>query len=94
MAEIIVLEDWRETGQQNEILKLFRRKNPAGADSQSSHCDYPTSRSGASANLSDLYEQANAVLMRHYDGDVRVPSVVANKCIELLQVLGKHTKPE
>jgi hypothetical protein len=45
-------------------------------------------------NLGDLFEQANAVAMRHYDGDPRVPRAVADKCLELLKALADHADPE
>jgi hypothetical protein len=53
-----------------------------------------SSRPFISGNLSDLFDQTNAVVLRHYEGDKRVPDIVAEKCIELLKALADHAEPE
>jgi hypothetical protein len=96
MADIISLAELRNSARQKEILALFKDKPTSGRRARRANkkFDFPSSRTGISGNLADLYEQANAVLVRHYDGDPRVPKTVAEKCIELLKALSDHAKPE
>jgi hypothetical protein len=95
MAEIIAFKDMKAIAERSEILDLFQHQHPLeAADSSNEAFDFPTSRPGISGNLGDLFEQANAVAMRFYDGDRRVPGPVAQKCLELLQVLADHAEPE
>jgi len=96
MADIIAFADLRKSAKQDEILSLFE-KEPAhhskGHKTRQREA-FPSCRPGISGNLNDLYEQANAVLMRHYDGDTKVPPIVAEKCFELLKALSEHAEPE
>jgi hypothetical protein len=96
MADIIAFADLRNSAKQNEILSLFEGKPVARRRSRKAHKPeaFPTCRPGISGNLNDLYEQANAVLMRHYDGDTKVPPIVAEKCFELLKALSEYAEPE
>jgi hypothetical protein len=32
--------------------------------------------------------------MRHHHGDPKVPAIVAEKCLELIQALEEHAQPE
>ena len=41
-----------------------------------------------------LFEQANAVAMRHHHGDPKVSAAIAEKCLELIQALELHAEPE
>ncbi|MBF9234261.1 hypothetical protein [Microvirga alba] len=96
MAEIIAFEDIKKDAEQCEVLVLFKAKpasktRPRGGGKK---LEFPSSRPGISGNLSDLFEQASAVVTRHYDGDKRVPDAVAEKCLELLKALSKHAEPE
>ncbi len=94
MAEIIAFEDLKKLAERCEVLTLFEDKPRSEADACDRSLHFPSSRAGISGNLSDLFEQANAVAMRHYDGDPKVSKAVADKCIELLSVLTDHAEPE
>ncbi|MGO4571846.1 hypothetical protein [Microvirga sp. 2TAF3] len=96
MADIIAFEEFRKNAKQCEILALFKDKptSKAQARKNKNKFYFPSSRPGISGNLCDLFEQANAVIVRHYDGDQRVPKAVAEKCLELLRALSEHTQPE
>lgn len=96
MAEIIPFEDIKKLAERCDVLTLFERRQRHDADACHTETEvgFPSSRPGISANLSDLFEQANAVAMRHYDGDPKVPAIVAEKCIELLTALTEHAEPE
>ena len=96
MAEIIAFESLKKGTADCEVLALFKHGPSPKANSRQGRkkVDFPTSRSFISGNMSDLFEQASAVAMRHYDGDKRVPDVVAEKCLELLKVLSDHAEPE
>ncbi|QFU15668.1 hypothetical protein [Microvirga thermotolerans] len=95
MADIISLADLRKSAKQEEILSLFQREAAANRVRRRRYrAEFPTARPGISGNLNDLYEQASAVLTRHYDGDGRVPAIVAEKCLELLKALSEHAQPE
>lgn len=96
MAEIIAFEDLKKLAERCEALALFERMPPHGSAPRrkKKEFDFPSSRPGISGNLSDLFEQANAVAMRHYEGDPKVPGIVAEKCIELLTALTEHAEPE
>jgi hypothetical protein len=96
MGDLISFETFKRDQDRCGVLALFKDDGAAGHDSlaQANAFSFPTSRPGISGNLSDLFEQANAVVMRHYEGDRRVPDIVAAKCIELLKVLGEYAEPE
>jgi hypothetical protein len=96
MGEIVAFEEFKKSAGQSEILALFRRQPPARAKTagRRERARFPSSRTGISGNLGDLFEQANAVVMRHSDGDVRVPRAVAEKCLELLMLLANEAEPE
>ena len=96
MGEIVAFENFKKSAGQSEILALFRRQTPVRtkAAGRRELTRFPSSRAGISGNLGDLFEQANAVVMRHYDGDVRVPRAVAEKCLELLMLLANEADPE
>ncbi|RDI52560.1 hypothetical protein [Microvirga subterranea] len=96
MAEIIAFESLRKGAEHCEVLALFRPREQQAdiRDGQGAAFDFPSARPFITGNLSDLFEQANAVAMRHYDGDQRVPRVVADKCLELLKALADHAQPE
>ncbi|MBM6582162.1 hypothetical protein ILT44_18325 [Microvirga sp. BT689] len=96
MAEIIALKDLKKIADRCEVLTLFEPKRPSKpkAQSESRTFDFPTSRPFISGNLTDLFEQANAVAMRHHHGDPKVPAIVAEKCLELIQALEEHAQPE
>ncbi len=95
MAEIIAFESLRKGAEQCEVLALFRPRGQTDiCDPRRTALDFPSVRPFITGNLSDLFEQANAVAMRHYDGDQRVPRVVADKCLELLKALADHAQPE
>ena len=96
MAEIIALKDLKKIADRCEVLTLFEPKRPskAKARSESRTFDFPSSRPFISGNLTDLFEQANAVAMRHHHGDPKVSSIVAEKCLELIQALEEHAQPE
>jgi hypothetical protein len=96
MAEIIAFKDLKKIADRCEVLTLFEPRRPAksGPCSENRACDFPTSRPYISGNLTDLFEQANAVAMRHHHGDPKVSAVVAEKCLELMQALEEHAQPE
>ena len=96
MADIIAFAKLRKSAKQDEILSLFEGKPATSRRSRKAHKQeaFPSCRPGISGNLNDLYEQANAVLMRHYDGDTKISPVVAEKCFELLKALSEHAEPE
>ncbi len=96
MGDIIAFEDLKKSAEQCEVLALFKGKSSPRANAQKSKrkFEFPSSRPFVSGNLSDLYEHANAVAMRHYEGDAKVPDIVAEKCIELLEALAQHAEPE
>jgi hypothetical protein len=96
MAEIIAFEDLKRIADRCEVLSLFEPKRPSKPKSRSESraFDFPSSRPFISGNLTDLFEQANAVAMRHHHGDPKVSAVVAEKCLELIQALEDHAQPE
>lgn len=93
MAEIIAFESLKKGAEQCEVLALFKPRSISPNDATQAF-EFPSARPFVTGNLSDLFEQANAVAMRHYDGDQRVPRVVADKCLELLKTLADHAQPE
>lgn len=96
MAEIIAFKDVKDAAKQREILALFRPGQFCEIEAYRSGDGFifPSSRPGISGNLGDLFEQACAVAMRHHEGDPKVPKVVSEKCVELLQALMKHAQSE
>jgi hypothetical protein len=96
MAEIIAFESLRKGTAECEVLALFKPEGDlrAGSGRHRASVEFPSSRPFITGNLGDLLEQANAVAMRHYDGDARVPREVADKCLELLKALADHAEPE
>ena len=96
MAEIIALKDLKKIADRCEVLTLFEPKRPSKPKGQpeSRTFDFPSSRPFISGNLTDLFEQANAVAMRHHHGDPKVTAIVAEKCLELIQALEEHAQPE
>ncbi|MBZ6079121.1 hypothetical protein [Microvirga puerhi] len=95
MADIIALADLRASAKHNEVLSLFKGRKSKGRSRKAlTKSEFPSARPGISGNLNDLYEQASAVLMRHYDGDPNVPDIVAERCLDLLKALSAHAKPE
>jgi hypothetical protein len=96
MADIIAFESLKRGAEQCEVLALFKPRYLSEIDEagHSGTFDFPSARPFITGNLSDLFEQANAVAMRHYNGDQRVPRVVADKCLELLKALADHADPE
>jgi hypothetical protein len=96
MAEIIAFKDLKKIAERCQVLSLFEPKRPAKskAQPQNKTVDFPSSRPFISGNLTDLFEQANAVAMRHHHGDPKVPAIVAEKCLELIQALEEHAQPE
>ncbi|WP_404289075.1 hypothetical protein ACD578_23755 [Microvirga sp. RSM25] len=96
MAEIIAFKDLKKIADRCKVLTLFEPKSPAKLKSRSEpkSFEFPSSRPFISGNLTDLFEQANAVAMRHYHGDPKVPAIVAEKCMELIQALEDHAQPE
>ena len=96
MAEIIAFKDLKRIADRCEVLPLFEPKRPARSRSrtESRSFDFPSSRPFISGNLTDLFEQANAVAMRHHHGDPKVSAIVAEKCLELIQALEDHAQPE
>ncbi len=96
MAEIIAFKDLKRIADRCEVLTLFEPKRPARSRSrtESRSFDFPSSRPFISGNLTDLFEQANAVAMRHHHGDPKVSAIVAEKCLELIQALEDHAQPE
>jgi hypothetical protein len=96
MAEIIAFKDLKKIADRCEVLSLFEPKRSAKPQSRSENrtFDFPSSRPFISGNLTDLFEQANAVAMRHHHGDPKVPAIVAEKCLELIQALEDHAQPE
>ena len=96
MAEIIAFKDLKRIAARCEVLRLFepRRPTKSGSRSENRAFDFPTSRPYISGNLTDLFEQANAVAMRHHHGDLKVSAIVAEKCLELIQALEEHAQPE
>jgi hypothetical protein len=96
MAEIIAFKDLKKIADRCEVLPLFEKRRPSksGSRSETKSFEFPSSRPFISGNLTDLFEQANAVAMRHYHGDPKVSAVVAEKCMELIQALEDHAAPE
>jgi hypothetical protein len=96
MVDIIPFESLKKGAAECEVLALFKPKGrrPAGDRRQRASFEFPSARPFITGNLGDLFEQANAVAMRHYDGDPRVPRAVADKCLELLKALADHAEPE
>ncbi len=96
MAEIIALKDLKKIAERCEVLPLFEPKRPLRSKSRTEpkSFDFPSCRPFISGNLTDLFEQANAVAMRHHHGDSMVPAIVAEKCLELIQALEDHAQPE
>jgi|UPI0004BC3E16 hypothetical protein len=101
MAEIIAFKDLKKIADRCEVLTLFEPKRPSKSKSRTepkSHSEktfeFPSCRPFISGNLTDLFEQANAVAMRHHHGDPKVSAAVAEKCLELIQVLEDHAQPE
>lgn len=96
MAEIIAFKDLKKIADRCEVLTLFERKRPSQSKSRSEPkaFDFPSCRPFISGNLTDLFEQANAVAMRHHHGDPKVPAIVAEKCLELIQALEQYAQPE
>jgi len=94
MAEIIALKDLKKIADRCEVLTLFEPRRASKHQTPGRTFDYPSSRPFISGNLTDLFEQANAVAMRHYQGDPKVPAAVAEKCLELIQALEDHAQPE
>lgn len=95
MAEIIAFKDLKRIADRCEVLTLFEPRRPAKKSRpESGTFDFPSSRPFISGNLTDLFEQANAVAMRHHHGDPKVPAIVAEKCLELIQALEEHAQPE
>jgi hypothetical protein len=79
MADIIAFESLKKGAAECEVLALFKPKGRRPAGDRRQRAPF---------------EQANAVAMRHYDGDPRVPRAVADKCLELLKALADHAEPE
>lgn len=96
MADIIAFEAFRKGAESSEVLALFKagRSSQGKTRTPRSGLDFPSARPGISGNLGDLFEQANAVVMRHYNGDAKVPEAVAQKCLELMEALSRHAEPE
>ena len=96
MAEIIAFKDLKKIADRCEVLSLFepKRSSRSKSLSDSGTFDFPSSRPSISGNLTDLFEQANAVAMRHLHGDPRVSATVAEKCLELIRALEDHAQPE
>lgn len=94
MAEIIAFKDLKKIADSCEVLSLFEPRRPSRSQTAGRTFEYPSSRPFISGNLTDLFEQANAVVMRHYHGDPKVPGAVAEKCMELIQALEDHAQPE
>ena len=101
MAEIIAFKDLKKIADRCEVLSLFEPRRSSKSKSLSDSgtfdfgtFDFPSSRPSISGNLTDLFEQANAVAMRHLHGDPRVSAIVAEKCLELIQALEDHAQPE
>jgi hypothetical protein len=96
MAEIIAFKDLKRIADRCEVLGLFEPRRPSKSKSraESRSFDFPSSRPFISGNLTDLFEQANAVAMRHHHGDPKVSAAVAEKCLELIQALEDHAQPE
>ena len=98
MAEIIAFKDLKRIADRCEVLTLFEPKRPAAkrakAAPETKAFEFPSCRPFISGNLTDLFEQANAVAMRHHHGDPKVSSAVAEKCLELIRVLELHAEPE
>jgi hypothetical protein len=96
MAEIIAFKDLKKIADRCEVLSLFEPKGPSRSKSrpEGKSFEFPSSRPFISGNLTDLFEQANAVAMRHHHGDPKVPAIVAEKCLELIQALEESAQPE
>ncbi|MCB8820276.1 hypothetical protein [Microvirga rosea] len=96
MGDLIAFEDFKKDAKDSQVLTLFKGTAASRARRRAgkSAPNFPTVRTGISGNLGDLFEQANAVVMRHYEGDKRVPEEVARKCLELLDALSKYAEPE
>jgi hypothetical protein len=94
MAEIIAFKDLKKIADSCEVLSLFEPKRSSKPRAGGRTFEYPSSRPFISGNLTDLFEQANAVVMRHYQGDPKVSGAVAEKCLELIQALEDHALPE
>jgi len=96
MAEIIAFKDLKKIADRCEVLSLFEPRPASSKKSRPAPAgfEFPSSRPFISGNLTDLFEQANAVAMRHHHGDPRVPATVAEKCLELIKALEEHAEPE
>jgi hypothetical protein len=94
MAEIIAFKDLKKIADGCEVLALFEPKRSSKSQAGGRAFEYPSSRPFISGNLTDLFEQANAVVMRHYHGDPKVSAAIAEKCLELIQALEDHARPE
>lgn len=96
MAEIIAFKDLKRIADRCEVLPLFEPRPASRSTSRSEPkaFAFPSSRPFISGNLTDLFEQANAVAMRHYHGDPKVAAIVAEKCMDLIQALEEHAEPE
>jgi hypothetical protein len=96
MAEIIAFKDLKRIAERCEVLTYFepRRTTKSRTRPGDKSAVFPSSRPFISGNLTDLFEQANAVAMRHHHGDPKVPDAVAEKCLELIQALEDHAQPE
>lgn len=96
MADIIAFEAFRKGAETSEVLALFKagRQARGGTQGAREKPDFPSARPGVSGNLGDLFEHASAVVMRHYNGDAKVPDIVARKCLELIEALSQHAEPE
>lgn len=95
MAEIILLEELR-IGMKKTRASALRDMPVSGSGLRETgeQFVFPSTRAGITGNLGDLYEQAHAVLARHYAGDAAVPKIVAAKCLELLKALSEHANAE
>ena len=93
MADIIAFKDIRRMAGRRGVSSCSGQRPALDRDVVIPSA-FPTARPGVSGNLSDLFEQANAVAMRYYDGDPKVSEAVAGKCIELLRVLTEYAEPE
>jgi len=94
MAEIIAFKDLKKIADGCEVLTLLKPRRPSKTHPETKAFEFPTSRPFISGSLTDLFEQANAVAMRHHHGDPKVPVVVAEKCLELIQALEDYAQPE
>jgi len=98
MAEIIAFKDLKRIADRCEVLTLFEPKRPAAkrtkASPETGAFEFPSCRPFISGDLTDLFEQANAVAMRHHHGDPKVSAAIAEKCLGLIQALELHAEPE